>query len=413
MNRLADSDVTPMPELKNKHQFSSKMGSHKQVRVAQIVTGLVLGGGGQVMSTIARNIDRSRFYMDFYCVIEGGDYRDEIEELGFSVTVLPAYDFRRLIPYNPREVFRLARHLRDGRYDIVHTHLFQADVVGRTAARLAGIRSVVKTMHNMGRWKTHRHLTVDRILNRWTKKVICVSDYQRQEVMRQEGLSPERVVTIPNGVDIRRFDVVVKRSEYLRSFGLRPDHPVIGTVGRLIEEKGHIYLLRAVPLILSHHPNAQFLIVGDGRLRESLNSFLDKQPYAGVVRFAGLRPDIAELLSVMDVFVFPSLSEGFPIALIEAMAARRPVACTQIPQLRGVIVDGQTGIFFRPADPLSLADAINRMLSDAPLREYLVRNAFERVRENYSEVRMMRTIENLYIDLCTSPGLKDRHKSQN
>lgn len=364
------------------------------------------------MSTIARNVDRSHFDLDFYCVIEGGDYREEIEKLGFSVTVLPAYDYRRLIPYDLYEVLRLANYFRDGRYDIVHTHLFQADVVGRMAARLSGIPAVVKTMHNMGRWKTRRHLVVDRVLNHWTKKVICVSDYQRQEVIRQEGLPAERVVTIPNGVDVRRFDVKVDRRDYLYSLGLRPDHPVIGTVGRLIEEKGHIHLLRAVPLILRHHPDAQFLIVGDGRLRESLMSFLDKQSYSGSVRFAGLRPDVAELLSVMDVFVFPSLSEGFPIALIEAMAARRPVTCTQIPQLRGVIVDGQTGIFFRPADPLSLATAINRMLSDAPLREYLVKNAFEWVRDNYSEIRMMRTIENLYRDLCISPGLKDTHKSQ-
>jgi glycosyltransferase involved in cell wall biosynthesis len=372
------------------------------VRVAQVVTGLVLGGGGQVMSTIARNVDRSRFDLDFYCVIEGGAYREEIEGLGFSVAVLPAYDFRRLIPYRPREVFRLARYLRDGRYDIVHTHLFQADVVGRTAARLAGIRTVVKTMHNMGCWKTRWNLTVDRVLNRWTKKVICVSGYQRQEVIRQEGLPPERVVTIPNGVDVRRFDVAVNRGEYLRSLGLRPDRPVIGTVGRLIEEKGHIHLLRAVPLILRHHPYAQFLIVGDGRLRESLTSFLNEQPYAGVVRLAGLRPDVAELLSVMDVFVFPSLSEGFPIALIEAMAARRPVACSQIPQVGDVIVNGRTGLYFRPADSPSLADATNRLLSDAPLRERLAANAFEWIRDNYSEVRMMRTIEDLYMELLSA-----------
>lgn len=369
------------------------------MRVAQIVTGLVLGGGGQVMSTIARNVDRSRFDLDFYCVIEGGAYRREIEDLGFKVTVLRAYDFKRAVPYNPFEVVRLARHLRESECDVVHTHLFQADVIGRTAARMAGIRTVVKTMHNMGRWKTRSHLALDKLLNRWTQKVICVSDYQCQEVMHQEGLTPDRVTTIPNGVDVRRFNVTVDREAYLRELGLRSDRPIIGTVGRLIEEKGHIHLLDAIPQILRECPGAQFLIVGDGRLRESLASHLDGQPYKGVVCLTGLRPDIPELLSLMDVFVFPSLSEGFPIALIEAMAARRAVTCSQIPQVEGVIVDGQTGLYFRPADPRSLAETVGRLLSDSELHARLTANAFESVRVRYSEARMMRAMEELYLGL--------------
>jgi glycosyltransferase involved in cell wall biosynthesis len=374
----------------------------RRVRVAQVVTGLVLGGGGQVMSTIARNIDRSRFDLDFYCVIEGGAYLREIEDLGFKVTVLPAYDYRRLVPYNPIAIARLARCLQRGRYDVVHTHLFQADVIGRAAARLAGIRTVVKTMHNMGRWKTRNHVAVDRALNRWTRKTICVSDYQRREVMRQERLTPAQVEMIPNGVDVRRFNISVDRAEYLHGLGLRPDRPVIGTVGRLIEEKGHIHLLKAIPQILRTHPSAQFLIVGDGRLRESLTSYLEAQPYRDAVKFAGLRPDIPELLSLMDVFVFPSLSEGFPIALIEAMAARRAVACSRIPQVEGVIIEGQTGLYFDPSDSAGLATTVSYLLLDPTLRDRLAANAVHHVEATYSEVRMLRTMEGLYLQLLAA-----------
>src|SRR5687767_11069858 len=170
-----------------------KHGVPGKIRVAEVVTGLVLGGGGQAMSIIARKLDRTRFDADFYCVIEGGAYQEEIERLGFRVTILNAYDHRRPIAYDPRQIFRLSRLLREGRYDIVHTHLFRADVIGRLAARLAGKRKVVKTLYNMGRWKSRRDLVVDRLLNRGTQRILCVSDYQRQEAIQQEGLDPHKV----------------------------------------------------------------------------------------------------------------------------------------------------------------------------------------------------------------------------
>ncbi len=377
----------------------------RQIRVAQIVTGLVLGGAGQVMSAIARNVDRSRFHVDFYCVIEGGPLQEELERLGFRVTVQKAFDFRRRVGvYNIREILILARHLRRGRYDVVHTHLFPADVVGRIAARLAGVPVVVKTLHNMGWWKGRRQLLADRLLARRTARVICVSEYQRQAVLQQERLAPERVVTIPNGVDISRFGPAANRARLLASAGLAEGGPVVGTVGRLIEEKGHIYLLQAIPLILRRHPDAQFLIVGDGRLRPRLASYLADKPFRDRVSITGLRPDVPEMLSLMDVFVFPSLSEGFPIAPIEAMAARRPVACSKIPQLDGVVFDEETGLSFPPADPPALAAAVCRLLDEPSLRVRLANNAFRLVSETYTETCMMRAYESLYTELTTDHG---------
>lgn len=373
----------------------------RPLRVAQIVTGLVLGGGGQVMSAIARNVDRSRFHVDFYCVIEGGPLREELERLGFHVTVQRAFDYRRRVGvYSIREILILARHLRRGGYDIVHTHLFQADVVGRIAALLAGVPIVVKTLHNMGRWKGRPQLLADRLLARRTARVVCVSEYQRQAVLQQERLAPGRVVTISNGVDVSRFAPAVDRARLLASAGFGEGGPIVGTVGRLIEEKGHIHLLQAIPLILRRHPDARFLIVGDGRLRPRLASFLAGKPFRDRVNITGLRPDVPEMLSIMDVFVFPSLSEGFPIAPIEAMAARRPVACSKIPQLDGVVIDGETGLSYPPADPPALAAAVCRLLDDPPLRERLAQNAFRLVSETYTEAHMMRAYESLYTELA-------------
>jgi len=371
----------------------------RRVRVAQIITGLVLGGGGQVMRGLARNIDTTRFDVDFYCVIEGGPVRQELEDLGFRVVICPAYDHRRLMPYSVGAVLRLARALRRRRYDIVHTHLFQADVVGRLAARIAGTPHIVKTLHNMGRWKSPSQLALDRLLNRWTDRVVCISDHQRRVVVRQERLAAQKVRTIPNGVDKSRFRANVNRAERLRELGLAPERVTIGTVGRFIEEKGQVHLIRALPGILDRCAGAQFLLVGDGRLRSRFEALINAEPWSRRVSLPGLRYDVPELLSLMDVFVFPSLSEGFGIAPFEAMAAGVPVACSSIPPLGELLTHRETAFLFSPADANAIVDAVNAILGDGGLRERLIEGGRELVERRFSEAGSVRAIEDLYIEL--------------
>jgi glycosyltransferase involved in cell wall biosynthesis len=379
---------------------SRDVANGRRIRVAQIITGLELGGGGQVMSTIARNIDRSRFEVDFYCIIEGGAYQQEIESLGFKVIVLPAYDYRRLLRYDARAIMQLARYLREGRYDIVHTHLFQGDVVGRVAALLVrGPHVVVRTLHNLGTWKRLPHRLVDSVLRWRTEKVICVSEHLRQLTIRQERLKAVEVVTIQHGVDVNRFRVTTDRERLCREIGLNPSLRTIGTVGRLVPEKGHRYLLDAVPLILARHPDTQFLIVGSGPLEREMRARLQGSPHADRICLAGARSDIAELLSLLDVFVFPSLSEAFGIAPAEAMAARCPVACSSLPAMEEFIQHEHTGLLFPPADHQALAGAVNRLLDDKALARRLADKALILVSERLSETRMVRAHESLYLDL--------------
>ena len=382
---------------------SRALPAKPRIRVAQVITGLALGGGGQVMSTIARNIDRSRFEVDFFCIIEGGAYRQEIEARGFNVIVVPGYDHRRLPRYRAGGIVRLARCLREGCYDIVHTHLFQADVVGRLAAMLAGRPHIVRTLHNLGTWKRLRHRLVDNLLSWRTEKVICVSEHLRQVTIRRERLDPADVVTIQHGVDVNRFRVIADRERVCRGVGLDPSRRTIGTVGRLIPEKGHQFLLDAAPLILSRHPDAQFLVVGAGPLEGDLRARLRGKPYVDRVSFAGARSDVAEILSVLDVFVFPSVSEAFGIAPAEAMAARCPVACSSLPALEEFVQHERTGLLFPPRDHRALASAVNRLLDDEALAGRLVDCSYAFVSETLSETHMVRSLESLYFDLYGRP----------
>lgn len=375
----------------------------RKIRIAQVITGLVLGGGGQVVWTIARKIDRTQFEMDVYCVIEGGDLVDDIEQMGFKVKVLErVYDHRRLLPYDLMKILELARDLKKGQYDIVHTHLYQADVIGRIAGILAGVPRMVKSLHNMGEWKTAWHLTVDRLLLTKTDKVICCSEHQKEAAIRQEGLSAKQVTTIYNGVDLKRFESFQNRLHYASSLKLDLTCRIVGTVGRMIEAKGQKYLLQAIPLILANHPSTQFLLIGDGPLRKELEGLVKNTFYEDQVFFVGLRKDIPQLLGLMDVFVFPSLSEGFSIALLEAMAARLPVIASDIRPLSEAVVHEETGFLVEPRSPRAIACAVNKLLDNEDLRLRMGESGRERVARYFTDDIMVKKTEEIYTQLAAS-----------
>jgi glycosyltransferase involved in cell wall biosynthesis len=375
----------------------------RRLRVAHIITGLELGGGGAVVLTIARALDRRRFDMDVFCILEGGAGEEELRQLGCGVTILErAWDYRKFISYSPSKMLKLAGMLRDGKYDVVHTHLFPADAIGRVAARVAGIPVVVKSLHNMGRWKKRQHVLADRMLNRWTDKVICCSDFQRETAEAQEGFAPDQAITIHHGVRMARFTPRIDRTALMSSLGLRPDRLTVGTVGRPIPEKGHTYLVDAMPEILRQHPDTQFLIVGDGALRASLEARVAESSFGDRVTFVGARPDIPEMMALMDVFVFPSVSEGFGIAVIEAMATHLPVVSSNIRPLSEIVMDGETGFAVPPHDGAAIAIAVNRLLASAELRARFGAAGFARVERQFTDRHMVGAHEDLYVDLYHS-----------
>ena len=388
------------------HRGESRVSKPK-LRVAQVITGLVLGGGGQVMWTIARNFDRSQFELDVFCIIGGGELVADIEGLGVPVKIIPAYDGSSLFKYRPGRVLELARALRAGRYDLVHTHLYQADLIGGTAARMAGIPRLVKSLHNMGAWKKAHHLLGDRLLAGRADRVICCSQYLTETAIRQEHLDPARVVTIHHGVDVDRFQPRIDRRAYRESLGLDPSARVIGTIGRPIKEKGHRYLLEAVPAIRVANPDVQVLIVGEGPLRPELEGWARAHGLEAVVKFAGARGDIPELLGVMDLFAFPSVMEGLGIAVLEAMASRVPVITSDIQPLSEIVRHDENGLLVEARNPAALASAVNALLGDPARAERLRTQAFADVVAQFSERRMVAEHERIYRDLCGRTSAED------
>jgi glycosyltransferase involved in cell wall biosynthesis len=253
--------------------------------------------------------------------------------------------------------------------DILHAHnLFFFSTLAATLLRRLTKTPLVTTLH-LGSLRqlagTSRLLastyerTLGRTVVRSSDRLIAVSDAVARHAVGL-GARPETVRTIANGVDVRRF----------RPGTGRDDGAVrIACVGRLIFNKGPQYLIEAAPQILGAHPEAEFVFVGDGPLRADLEARARRLGISDRVTFLGTRPDVADILQTCDILARPSLLEGMPLTVLEAMACGLPVVATPVSGTAELVRDGESGLFVRPADPASLARAILRLIEDEPMRK--------------------------------------------
>jgi glycosyltransferase involved in cell wall biosynthesis len=224
-----------------------------------------------------------------------------------------------------------------------------------------------------------------------------VSDVQRETLIRRFRLKPARIMTIVNGVTANPFLADPRVVERKRAeLGLSLRDPVVGTIAVLTEQKGISDLLAAARTVLTEHPRVQFLVVGGGRLEEHLRREADNLGLGGRVRFTGWRSDAAEILTALDIFVMPSLWEAMPMALLEAMAARRSIIVSDVGENRAVLANGRCGVVVPPRDPRSLSMAIGQLLSDPARAASLSEAAQHYFRLRFSVDLMISAYEGLY-----------------
>lgn len=362
------------------------------IPVLQIVSSLKLGGGENVVATLAQTLPADRYTVSVCCLHREGSLADMLRDKGINVVWL-----KMRLRYWPISLFKLYRLLRRMKIQIVHTHLHPASIWGRIAAILAGVPVIINTEHNLNLWRRGHHRFVERIVNRYTTKIIAVSEDIRLLRIRSEGMSPQRIITIPNAVDIDRFSRVNSRERVRKQLGIDASSLLIGTVARLEYQKRIDHFLEACHLIQKHFPNIRIVIVGDGTLRRELEAQAKRLNLLPEhVQFLGNRKDVPDLLSAMDIFVLSSEFEGMPIALLEAMAATKPVVATRVGGIPEVIKDGQNGLLVSYNDPPGLAKAILELIKNDDLRQSLAFQAFKTVNECFSTSVFSQRTSSLY-----------------
>jgi glycosyltransferase involved in cell wall biosynthesis len=367
----------------------------RPVRILFVVNGFAPGGGELKLLELVSELKR-RYGSGYRAVVaavgQSGPLREAFEGVADRTVVLP-----KKHPYDLSQVAGLFRLIRKERTDLVQTTLFYADVIGTLAARLAGVKRIVS-------WEAvtqpygAKQMTAYRLAAKGYAVSVSVSEAIRRQVRRERRVPEFKTRTIRYGVDDRKFRPVFGDS-CRKDLGLSRDQLVFGTVARLTAQKGHRFLLEAMPKIIRECPDAVFVFAGDGPLRKSLESAAVSLGVDRNVRFLGFRNDVVRLMAAFDAFVLPSLYEGLPNAVLEAMACGKPVIATSVDGTPEAVVHGETGWLVPPRDPSALADAILRFCRHRGLMKKLGRKGRIRAVQAFGINRQISAFDELYRNL--------------
>jgi glycosyltransferase involved in cell wall biosynthesis len=337
------------------------------MRILQLKTSAVRGGAETLVWEFTRGAT-ARGHDVLTVFSEAGWLSDAFAEAGLPARMLPLSSAA-----GAARVPTLVRLIRKWRPDVVLCHGARVNLFGAMAARLAGTPSV-SVEHNVDGWREAKPglNRLDRICAGWNTHRIAVSRAVGA-MLRERRIMPEgKVTVIPNAVDVGAGERLrVPREEARRRFGLAEDDFVLVTVARLSSQKGHVFLLDALRTLVPEFPNLRLLCLGDGELRAELAAKTHAAGLDAHVCFAGALPGVVGLLPAYDLFVLPSLWEGMPLALIEALAAGLPVLATAVAGTPEVVTSEHTGLLVPPGDAGALAEGIRRLLRDPDLRARL------------------------------------------
>lgn len=352
------------------------------------------GGAERVLSKLAMSLDRKR-YRPIVGLFRPGWLQEQCEGHGVETRILPHPGY-----FDLSGVYKCFRLVRQEGVALIHSHEFDANVHGAMVARLSGIPQVATVHGKNYYWERSRRRVAYRLVAR-RAHMVAVSEDLKQFIVDRVGISAERIDTIYNGVEI--FPDVEETSveQLTRELGINRDEQIVGTVGSLYPVKGQRYLLEALPRILEVRPRTRLLIIGRGELEASLKAEAKRLGVERNVLFLGLRQDIQNLLAIMDVFVLPSLSEGLSIALLEAMAARRPIVATNVGGNPELVQPGETGYLSAPQDSKGLAAYVLTLLSNGELARRFGENGRKRVEKHFSLTAMTDRYQSLYASLAS------------
>ena len=333
------------------------MKSGGRIRVCYMAHAFAVGGAEEMVLNLVQHLPE-RFEPMVCCINQAGPIGEEIRKTGTPVAVLGLTPGLR----HPWDVAGIRRYLRETKPTIVHTFLLTASLYGRLAAILERVPIVIGTEVNIYERKRAHHILAERMLMAKTDRVIVSANSVRDFYVDQIHADPGKIDVVYNAVDWKSIQATQSREAMRASLGLRADARVAGMIARLTEQKGHRYLFQAMttPALA----DLQLIVVGDGDLREALDSEVQDLGIAPRVHFLGARRDLGDLLAAMDVFVMPSLWEGLPLSMILAMGAATPVVATEVAGIPEIVVDRETGWLVPAGNSLALATALAEMFGD-------------------------------------------------
>lgn len=384
---------------------------NRRFRVLLVITRLTIGGDTNVILDIASYFNK---HPDFEVHLAAGPVpKNEIDltnlaySRGLQVKIMPSL-VNHMNPWlNLRSILELRALIRQGKYDIVHTHSSVAGVVGRLAAVTARVPVIVHHVHgwglreDMSRGLKALYLGLERFCAKFTDRMIAVSRPTVEKGLAYRVCEEDEFALIYNGIHLEDFQEQIDRRNFCQEVGLDPEAKIVGMIGRLDQQKNPLDFIRAAALVVKDFQNVQFLIAGDGSLRPECESLIRELKLTDKFLLLGYRDDVNRILSVLSLTVLSSLWEGLPVVFQESMGAGKPIVANDVDGARDVIINGKTGYLVTPHQPREMADRIVYLLKNDEVCQEMGATA-KRYSERFSSERMVGEIESLYRGLLAS-----------
>jgi glycosyltransferase involved in cell wall biosynthesis len=376
-------------------------------KILYLIDGLGMGGAENLMTSYLQHLDTS-FFEPYVCALQvrdGNPIGVKLEEMGIPVDLLPVDHLRDLTALP-----RLIRYMRGRKIDLIHTQLEFATTFGNLASKILRIPSVC-TLHTLsdpekGSKERRRLVVMWWILRHFCDRVIAVSEETRQIHLRVSGNSPEKVITLYNGIEVDAFHDLEKEQaiHLVEQLGIPASGKILTTIAVLRPPKGIQHLIDAMPAILEAIPDAYYLIVGDGEHRAELEARAKSNKVNDHVIFAGYRSDIANLMAISHIFVLPTLGDALPTVIAEAMAASKPVIASAIGGVPEMVSDGKSGILLPAGDSQKLAEACIQLLQKTEEAEAMGKYGRQVALERFNIAEQVKKTEAIYKDLLVKYG---------
>jgi glycosyltransferase involved in cell wall biosynthesis len=367
-------------------------------RIAFCITDLDAGGAERALVQVVTRLDRSRWEPFVFCLSPEGDLARPLRDAGVAVVCLGAQKRQGL-----SVVWRLSRLLVKLRPTILQTFLHHANIVGRLAGKAARVPVIVSGIR-VAEKRGGIRLWLDRATAWMVARHVCVSQDVAAFSAARGGLPVSKLCVIPNGVDAERLSAAEPAD--LSQFGIPPAGRTLLFVGRLDPQKGPFVLMAAVRDLIPRHPDLHVLLVGDGPLRENLQSWVAKENLASRIHFAGRRDDVPSIFKAAELFVLSSLWEGLPNVVLEAMAAGIPVVASRVEGISDLLIDDRTGLVVPANSSADLAEAIERLLADPQHARQMAHSAQRIANEDFAWSRVVEQYAKTYSELLAPPRSK-------
>ena len=368
--------------------------SNYKPKVARIITYLPVGGVEKRILAALKKL-KNRFEVEVICIHSKGKLARFFEEEGIPVSLIP---FRSGL--HPYSLWRLANYLKKRKIDIVHTHMYEANISGVLAAKMARVPVIISNIHNIDQWDNKRERLIDRIFYRMRGRTIAVSHAVKNNLIKVGKVQADDIIVIYNGIDTKEFDIEGAGIERCKNeFNISKGEFIIIIIARIVPRKGHKYLFRAVKELERYNKKIRVLVVGDGFYKGELKKKVADLGLGKCINFLGERNDVAALLKISNVSVLPSKKEGFSNVILESMAAAIPVIASDVGGAREAIENGINGFIVRVKDIRDLEYILKLCMYDYARSARIGKLAKEKVKKSFSIDHMVKATSDLYMEL--------------